>query len=427
MDLILTNSIRHNYDFAQKKGCVLKTNIGIGIVGGGIGGLTAALALLRRGFDVTVFEQASVLQEVGAGLQISPNGVRVLAALGLEQELLDICFEPQGKEIRLWNTGQTWKLFDLGVESVARYGYPYITVHRNDLHQLLYQTILKLSPDAVKLDHRFTGVERNDSRVTLAFDGKPSATFDVVIGADGVHSKMRELLFGAGPAQFTGIVAWRGVIPAERLPERLLKPVGVNWIGPGGHVIHYPIRRGELINFTSVIERQDWKVESWSIPGSNDEYHVDYPGWHEDVHTYISAIPQPFKWALIARPPMQAWVNGRIALLGDACHPSLPFLAQGAVMALEDCIVLARAFEQFDTIEEALARYQAARIPRTTKAVNGANANVERFHNPKLADPANAQAYVDAQWEPAAVVDRYEWLFRYDATSVPLDGETVEA
>ncbi|MES2497356.1 MAG: FAD-dependent monooxygenase [Pseudomonadota bacterium] len=402
-------------------------NLGIGIVGGGIGGLTAALALLRRGFDVSVFEQAPELQEVGAGLQISPNGVRVLCSLGLEPELLAIAFEPQGKEIRLWNTGETWKLFDLGVESVARYGFPYITVHRNDLHQLLLKAVLRIKPDAVRLDHRFVGVERNDSQVTLAFANQPSVTFDVVIGADGVHSKMRELLFGSGPAQFTGIVAWRGVIPMELLPPELVKPVGVNWVGPGGHVIHYPIRRGELMNFTSVIERADWKVESWSSAGTNAEYHADYPGWHPQVHAYIEAIPQPFKQALIARPPMQDWVVGRIALLGDACHPSLPFLAQGAVMALEDACILGRAFEEFATPDEALDRYQRMRIPRTTRAVNGAYANVERFHNPALAEPAGAQAYVETQWAADKVVDRYEWLFRYDATSVPLDGDTVAA
>lgn len=399
----------------------MKNNVAIGIVGGGIGGLTAALALLRRGFDVSVYEQAAELQEVGAGLQISPNGVRVLAALGVQDELMDVAFEPQGKEIRLWNTGDTWKLFDLGVESVARYGFPYITIHRNDLHQLLVKAVLGIKPDAIHLDRRFVGVERNDSKVTLAFADGATESLDVVIGADGVHSKMRELLFGSGPVTFTGIVAWRGVIPMERLPEELVKPVGVNWVGPGGHVIHYPIRRGELMNFTSVVERRDWQIESWSTPGTNAEYHADYPGWHAQVHAYIEAIPQPFKWALLARPPMQKWVSGRIALLGDACHPSLPFLAQGAVMAIEDACILGRAFEEFDGVEEALDHYQRMRIPRTTRAVQGAYANTTRFHNPALADPANAQAYVDAQWAPEEVVKRYEWLFRYDATSIAFE------
>jgi salicylate hydroxylase len=398
----------------------LEQSPGIGIVGGGIGGLTAALALLRKGYQVTVFEQAAELQEVGAGLQISPNGMRVLYDLGLEHGIRDICFEPEGKEIRLWNTGQTWKLFDLGVESRARYGVPYITVHRNDLHQLLVKAVEDAAPGTIRLAHRFTQVEQRGDQVTLSFADKPDATFDVVIGSDGVHSKMRELLFGAGPAKFTGIVAWRGVIPVERLPERLVRPIATNWIGPGGHVIHYPIRRGELINFTSVIERQDWKTESWTSAGTNQEYHDDYLGWNEDVHAYIEAIPQPFKWALIARPPMTQWVNGRVALLGDACHPSLPFLAQGAVMALEDACVLARAFDAFDTIEDALDSYQRLRIPRTTRAVEGANANAERFHNPTLADPQGAQIYVDEQWAADKVVERYSWLFEYDPTRVPL-------
>ncbi|HWL48225.1 MAG TPA: FAD-dependent monooxygenase [Sphingomonadaceae bacterium] len=405
----------------------MKNNLRIGIIGGGIGGLTAALALLRQGFDVSVYEQAPELQEVGAGLQISPNGVRVLASLGIERELMEICFEPQGKEIRLWNTGESWKLFDLGAESVARFGFPYITAHRNDLHQVLLKAVLAVKPDAVHLNHHFVSVERNDDKVTVAFADQPSATADVVIGADGVHSSLREQLFGSGPAQFTGIVAWRGVIPMELLPAELVRPLGVNWVGPGGHVIHYPMRRGELMNFTSVVERRDWQVESWSAAGTNAEYHADYPGWHADVHAYIEAIPRPFKWALIARPPMQRWVEGHVALLGDACHPALPFLAQGAVMALEDACILARAFTEFDTIAEALDRYQRARIPRATRAVQGAFANTSRFHNQALADPARAQHYVDTEWAPDQVVKRYEWLFRYDATRVPLDRDPVAA
>jgi len=259
----------------------------IGIIGAGIGGLVAALALARRGFEVAVYEQTRVLKEVGAGLQISANGTRVLADIGIPERLMRAAFEPNGKEVRLWNTGQTWKLLDLGTESVQRYGFPYVTVHRSDLHDALVNAIRIIRPDAIHLDHHFQSAQQDGSRVTLIFDNQPPVTCDVAIGADGVHSTMRKTLFGAGEAEFTGIVAWRGLIALERLPERLRRPVGTNWIGPGGHVIHYPVRRGELMNFTSVVENRDWRIESWSQPGTVEQYLADYPGWHPDVHEYI--------------------------------------------------------------------------------------------------------------------------------------------
>jgi salicylate hydroxylase len=393
----------------------------IGVVGAGIGGLTAALGLLRRGFDVEVYEQAPELKEVGAGLQVSSNGSHVLDAVGVLDEVLKASFSPAGKQVRLWNTGQTWKLFDLGPESVERYGYPYFTIHRNDLHQILAEAVRKVNPDAIKLGYKCAGINQDGAGVDIHFVDKPSVRRDIVVGADGVHSIIREKLFGELPAKFTGIVAWRGVIPMEKLPKHLAGDVGTNWIGPGGHVIHYPIRRGELMNFTSVVENQEWKIESWSSPSTVEAYLADYPGWNEDVHTYIRAIDVPYRWALLAREPMKNWTTGRVTLLGDAAHPMLPFLAQGAVMALEDALMLGRALEEYpDNYAEALSRYQAARIPRTTKVVNGAAENTKRFHNPILADAKGAQQYVDREWAPDRVAERYEWLFRYEATTEPI-------
>lgn len=393
----------------------------IAIVGAGIGGLTAALALLRRGFEVAVYEQAEELREVGAGLQISANGSCVLVAAGVLDTVRDFSFSPEGKRIRLWNTGQSWKLFDLGPESVERYGYPYFTVHRNDLHQALAAAVRAIAPDAIQLGAKCVGVDQDARGADIHFAGKPSARHDVVIGADGVHSVIREKLFGELPARFTGMVAWRGVIPMERLPARLVNDVGTNWVGPGGHVVHYPIRRGELMNFTSVVENQDWKIESWSSPSTVEAYLADYPGWHEDVHDYIRAIETPFRWALLGREPMTNWSIGRVTLLGDAAHPMLPFMAAGASMAIEDGWMLARALEAYgDDIGEALRRYQQARIARTTRVVNAAAANADRFHNTTLADPASAQAYVDSEWDSERVAERYEWLFRYDVTRAPL-------
>lgn len=399
----------------------MKTGSRIAVVGGGIGGLTAALALLQRGFVVDVYEQAPELREVGAGVQISANGTRILFALGLQREIMSVCFEAAGKEIRLWNTGQTWKLFDLGPMSIERYGYPYLTIHRNDLHQALAAGIGRIDPDAIKLGARCIDVEQDADGVELRFADGRRARADVAIGADGVHSKVRETLFGASRPQFTGLVAWRGVIPAERLPAHLLRPVGTNWVGPGGHVIHYPLRRGELMNYVSVVERADWQVESWSVAGTVEECLGDYAGWHEDVHTLIRSIDTPYKWALMLRPPMQEWTRGRVTLLGDACHPTLPFLAQGAVMAIEDGFVLARALEAHrGDFQSAFASYEAARKDRTAKIVNGAAANAERFHNSALSTAATAEVYVDTEWEESRVKQRYEWLFTYDATAVPV-------
>jgi salicylate hydroxylase len=387
------------------------------IAGGGIGGLAAALALLTRGFDVDVYEQAGEVREVGAGLQISANGNRVLDALGVHEPLRALACEAVGKEVRLWSTGQTWKLFDLGAVSVERYGFPYYTVYRPDLLAVLADGVRREKPDAMHLGAKCIGFEQTARGVTLRFEGG-EARGDVLIGADGVHSRIRQALFGAHAPQFTGLVAWRGTIPMARLPERMRRMVGTNWIGPGRHIVHYPVHRGELMNFVGVVERGDWQVESWTAGGTHEECHADFTGWHDDIHLMIENIATPFKWALMGRAPMEKWSIGRASLLGDACHPTLPFLAQGAVMALEDALVLARALEACgDDIEAGLHRYETARKARTAKIVMGSAENTRRFHNPALAEPAGAQAYVDREWAEEQVKQRYEWLFTYDATA----------
>jgi salicylate hydroxylase len=372
------------------------------------------------GCDVEVYDQAPELKEVGAGLQLSANGTRALYALGIGEELKALSCEATGKEIRLWNTGEAWKLFDLGSVSVERYGYPYLTVYRPDLLDVLARAVHRHKPGAIRLGAKCLGFSQTDARVELHLESE-AREGDALVGADGVHSIVRQVLFGPDRPHFTGIIAWRGIVPMGRLPRHMARRVGVNWVGAGGHVVHYPLRAGKVMNFVGALERADWRVESWSARGTTEELAADFAGWHGEVQELIRNIPVPYKWALMVRPPMERWTVGRVTLLGDACHSMVPFLAQGAVMAIEDGYMLARALSRPDGhISEKLLRYENARRERTRRAVEGSADNITRFHNPELADPAKARAYVEREWAGANVAARYEWLFTYDVATAAL-------
>lgn len=391
------------------------------VVGAGLGGLTAAAALLDRGFRVTVLEQAAALAEVGAGVQLSANATRILSLLNLDDAIQTLGVQPAGKEIRLWSTGQVWPLFDLGAASIQQYGHPYVMFHRADLHQALVQGVRQRDPAAIRLNSRCESVDLSGSRPAVVLANGERIEADLVVGADGVHSRVRRLVVGQDSSALSGLHAWRGVIPTDRLPEHLRKPVGVNWVGPGRHVIHYPLRRGELTNFVGIVESHEGGVESWTQQGTLADCLADFEGWHDDVQTMIRTIEVHFKWALMVREPIDNWSCGAVTLLGDAAHPTLPFLAQGACMALEDGYVLARALAAHaDDIPAALAAYEAARHERTARVVRGSNENSRRFHNPKLADAQGATEYVDQQWAPEQVRQRYEWLFAYQADQVAI-------
>jgi salicylate hydroxylase len=392
------------------------------VSGAGIGGLCTALALIQRGFEVTVCEQASELKEVGAGVQLSPNGTRVLAALGVLEDLRAVAVEAEAKEIRLWNSGEKWPLFDLGAAAMAEYGFPYLMVHRGDLQAVLARGVERAAAGTIRLGAEVVDVrDRGEFASAILADGS-AIDGRLVIGADGIHSKLRARTLGAGKAAFTGCIAWRGVVPSDRLPAHLRRAVGANWVGPGRHVVTYPLRRGELVNFVGVVERQGWETESWTARGSRQDCAADFAGWHPDVHALIDNIDEHYRWALMSRPPIERWSSGHVVLVGDACHPMLPFMAQGAVMAIEDGLLLARCIEAHrDDRAAAIRTYESLRVERANRCVRAADRNREIFHNDRLLDREDATRYVSTQWNEEKVRERYHWLFSYDAVGCPLE------
>ncbi|OYU87148.1 MAG: monooxygenase [Bradyrhizobiaceae bacterium PARB1] len=388
------------------------------IAGAGIAGLCTAIALMQRGFRVTIFEQAETLRETGAGVQISPNGTRGLASLGVLDAVRDLAVEPAAKTIRLWNSGETWSLFDLGSMSVAEYGFPYLMVHRGDLQTTLVNAVIQHDPSAIRQGAGVVAVDDRADGVTVSLSNGQRIEGDILIGADGIHSAVRAAVFGAGPAHFTGCVAWRGVIPSSRLPSHIRLDIGTNWVGPGRHVVTYPLRRGELFNFVGVVERSGWETESWTAKGTREECAGDFTGWHPDVHVLIDNIDVHYRWALMSRPPMEQWSKRRVVLVGDACHPMLPFMAQGAVMAIEDAVTLARclAVNRGDHGAAFLA-YEQERVTRANRCVVEAEHNRNIFHNERLMNAEDAVHYVSSQWNETKVRNRYHWLFSYDAVS----------
>jgi len=351
------------------------------IVGGGIGGLTAALCLAREGHDIELFEQAPDFSEVGAGLQLSPNCTRVLHHLGLEEALRQFAFLPQGTQFRDWKSGRVIAEQPLGDTVLSTYGSPYYHMHRGDLLQVLVAAAQKTPGIRLNTDARVTALQQQPDGVQLSL-GDNHCDGDLLVGADGIHSVVRSLLWGQQQPTFTGNIAWRAVVPVERLPAGLIRPMSTVWWGPHRHFVHYYVRRGELVNCVCVVEKRGWEVESWTEPGDYQELKNDFAGWHSDIQTLIDSADRDslYKWALFDRPPMPQWGEGRVTLLGDACHPTLPFMAQGAAMAIEDGAVLAACLGRDGPISSRLQRYEQLRRPRTAGIQTGSRRNATVFH-----------------------------------------------
>ena len=382
------------------------------VSGGGIGGVCAALSLARQGMDVDVFEQAPGFGETGAGIQLSPNCNRVLDDLGLIPAIEAVVFLPEGGEFRHWKTGRVLSRSPLGAAVKNETGFAYYHVHRADLMSVLAAAAGNHPRINLHTESAVESVEQNDKAVKIRVNGQVHRG-DLLIGADGIHSHVRTHLSGPESPVFTGTVAWRMLVPVERLPAGMVRPMSTVWWGPHRHFVHYYVRRGELVNCVCVVEKTGWETESWTEKGDHAELKSDFAGWHADIRTLIDNADKDncYKWALYDRPPMKNWSRGRVTLLGDACHPTLPFMAQGAAMAIEDGAVLARCIATgADDIETSLARYESLRQARTAAIQKGSRRNARIFHM------SGVQAWarnitLALRSRPAAT----RWLFDYDA------------
>lgn len=364
---------------------------GVLVAGGGIGGLTAGVRLAQAGFSVTVLEQAERFKGIGAGIQLSPNCVRVLYEMGLADDLSRVACRPERVNVRDWKSGRLITSAPLGRSIEAATGFPYYHIHRADLIEALLAAAARepllslmvaervISVESARPADRAAGVQVETTR------GRYSA--ELLVGADGIHSVVRDHVVPNAAPAFSGNVAWRATIAADRLPGHLRAPQADLWWGPGAHVVHYPVRGGQLVNLVCVVEAPDRSVESWSEPGAPGALAERLAGWHEDIGTLIAAIDADtcFKWGLFDRSPLPAWHRGASVLLGDACHATLPFLAQGAAMAIEDAAVLTSSLRNESSLPRALACYQRLRLPRTSRVQAASRRNGFVFH---LAGPA---------------------------------------
>ena len=388
--------------------------LSIAIIGGGIGGLTAALSLLRAGLDVHVYERSKKLSEVGAGIQVSPNASRILHGFGLADALANMGVKPLAMHQRRWDDGRTLLRTPLAEAMEAAFGFPHYQMHRADLLNTL---ACALPAERLHIGHRFTALVDHGDYVEATFENGAHISVDALIGADGIHSVVRDVLFGLEKPHFTGCVAYRGLVPASRLTHLELEVTCQVWMGPGKHFVHYYVQNRRLVNWIVAIEQDTWTRESWTDRGEVADALAAHEGWHPQVRGILGAADETFIWALFDRRPMARWSVGRVTLLGDACHAMLPFMAQGAAQAIEDGATLAACLSQatVQTVPDALRRYEALRLPRASRVHGLSEINKTRFHLPdgpaqQARDAEMARGTTD--FSPKAVA----WLYGHDAT-----------
>jgi salicylate hydroxylase len=384
------------------------------IAGAGLGGLTAALALRQAGFDAHVYEQARVLREVGAGVAISPNAVKVLHRLGLAEALRTVGVVSHSMDSRDWQTGALLGRVPLAEAAVERWGAPFYHLHRADLHDALRSA---LGDQHITLGARCVAVEQHDHDVRARFADGREATGELLIGADGIHSVVREHVAGPDRPIWSRQISWRGLAPAAVGHELGLKVRHHSFWGPRTQFVCFYVSAGRLVNWVGNTQSdEDWPEESWSAHGDRNEVLRLFAGWHSEVRALIAGTEQVFKWALFDRPPLETWTRGRVTLLGEAAHPMLPYMAQGASQSIEDAFVLSGslAADRNDP-PRAVERYAARRRERTA-AVQAASREASRVV--RLTDSAEVQARnARLADSPEAPVARFDWIWSYDPES----------
>jgi salicylate hydroxylase len=389
----------------------------VAVIGGGIGGLTAARALLRRGFEVAVYEAAPELKEIGAGVALGPNAMKALRSLDLEDAVRAVAWESEFQLLRNWRSGRIISRTPRRGFLSARFGATGCSAHRADLLDVLSAA---LPSQIVKLGARCVGVETSENGASARFTDGTEIEADVIVGADGIHSAVRASLFGPDAPRFTGKICYRCLVPVDAIPGGMSSTDNATWLGPHGAVVVYLVRRGELVNVAAHYDNDSWTEESWIRECSRVEVTDNYRGWHPDLLRIFSAAERHYKWALYDRDPLPQWTKGRATILGDAAHPMLPYLGQGACQAMEDGCVLASALASMpDDPRGGLLLYERARLPRASRVVLTARARGEDNHlvSPWAALKRDALIAIRRRFGSDPTGRGAAWIFEYDAGS----------